>query len=267
VLAANNILSVRINGTEVASTSANGGGTTSWTEYTYTFNASGATTKVEFAGGGPADSLGTFLDNVSLHPYNCSYQIIGGTCTLWEEKDLETGDYYWHYGDVKPGDYGKNIISLHVLGNDAYACLLVNNTQDNENDLIDPEANAGDTTQGPTGNGELSNFLNAFVWMDSTPDNTYNLGEDILYGPNSPLKDMKNMLPISLTATTTANIGVAWCFGTQDVNEETGVISCSGAGDQDIAQTDSFLASLTAYAEQQRNNEAFDCAKVVLPTQ
>ena len=71
------------------------------------------------------------------------------------------------------------------------------------------------------------------------------------------------MTRLPLTATTTTNIGLTWCLGTQTV-DGTG-IHCSGTGNQDIAQTDSFLASLTAYVEQQRNNSGFNCANVILP--
>jgi predicted ribosomally synthesized peptide with SipW-like signal peptide len=196
---------------------------------------------------------------------DCDNDYFKTNCTLWGEKDLAPGDHFFMFKDVKPGDRGTNIISMHVFGNDGYGCLLVTNPVDNENVCVDPELAVPDTSCGtsPT-DGELSQFLSAVVWMDNNPkDNVYNPGETILYGP-AALKNIKTMTRLPLTATTTTNIGLAWCLGTQTV-DGTG-IHCSGTGNQDIAQTDSFLASLTAYAEQQRNNENFNCANVVLPT-
>ncbi len=164
-------------------------------------------------------------------------------CRLWTEKNLDQGDTFFNFNDVKPGDRGTNIISMHVLDNDAYSCLLVTN---------------------PVDNGELSQFLSAVLWSDVNSDKQHNVGEPILYGPGA-LKDIKTMTRLPLTATSTANIGLAWCFGTQTI-DGTG-IHCSGVGDQNVAQRDSFFASLTAYAEQQRNNSNFNCANVELPPQ
>jgi len=192
---------------------------------------------------------------------NCGDDWFKTHCQLWSEKDLQTGDTFFNFDDVKPGDWGTNIISAHVFGNDAFGCLLVTNPVDNENVCVDPELDVPDTTCG-TGpdQGDLSGLLSAVVWEDNTPQNNqYDAGETILY--EGSLKDIKTMDRLPLTATTTAYIGLAWCAGTQTVD---GVISCSGAGNQNIAQTDSFMASLTAYAEQQRNNENFSCENVNL---
>jgi len=188
----------------------------------------------------PAANPGGLLYALTING-NCDNDYFKTNCTLWGEKDLAPGDYFWRLNDVKPGDRGTNIISLHVLGNDAYSCLLVTNPQDT---------------------GELSQFLSAVVWADNNPqNNAYDVGETILYGP-AALKDIKTMTRFPLTATTTAYVGLAWCFGMQTV-DGTG-IHCSGVGNQNIAQGDSFLTSLTAYAEQQRNNPNFSCESVNL---
>lgn len=185
-------------------------------------------------------------------------------CRLWTEKDLELGDIFFNFEDVKPGDWGTNIISLHVFDNDAFACLLVTDTQDNENICVDPEIEANDTTCNETPDqGELSDYLSAVVWQDTTQNNAYDSGEPILY--DGLLKNIKTMDRIELVATTTDYIGIAWCLGDQTLDQGAGTISCSGIGNQDIAQTDSFLASLTIYAIQQRNNSEFSCVNVALP--
>ena len=55
------------------------------------------------------------------------------TCKLWGPKDLDDSDYYFDFDDVKPGDEGTNLISLHVDSNDAYACLIPHDLDDQEN--------------------------------------------------------------------------------------------------------------------------------------
>lgn len=183
-------------------------------------------------------------------------------CKLWGEKDLEPGDYFWDFDDIKPGDHGRNIISLHAYDNDAFACLLVNGYQDNENDLISPEANAGDTTYGPIGNGELSQFIKVFVWEDQNHDGIYQNGESVYLPPNNMIANL-GLLQILLSPANTMDIGIDWCVGTQTVVGDN--ISCSGSGSQDVAQTDTFVSPLTIYAEQQRNNPNFKCWELDLP--
>jgi len=90
-------------------------------------------------------------------------------CRLWTEKDLDEGDTFFTFGDVKPADYGTNLISLHVNDNDAWICLLVDTTADDDNGLVDPEETAGDTTDG-AGEGELDNYLNVVLWDDEDED-------------------------------------------------------------------------------------------------
>jgi len=213
-------------------------------------------------GGTPAKNPAGLLYKLTING-NCGDDYFKKNCTLWGEKDIAPGDHFFDFVDVKPGDRGTNIISMHVFDNDAYGCLLVTNPVDNENVCVDPENAIPDPScgQGPT-DGELSQFLSAVLWSDANLDKQYNAGEPILYGP-AALKDIKTMDRLPLTATTTAYVGLAWCLGTQTVDGAG--IHCSGAGNQDISQTDSFLASLTAYAEQQRNNSGFNCANVIIP--
>lgn len=178
---------------------------------------------------------------------------IDGEDSLWSEKDLESGDVFWNFDDVKPGDTGTNVVSLHVYDNDAFACLNVANVVDNENTVVEPEQPDG----GPI--GELSPFLKLFVWDNGgSNDNVYNVGDPIIYGPNQPLGGFTTAQKLSLIATTTKYIGMAWCFGEQSVNGST--ISCDGSDDgYNVAQTDSVIADLEFLAVQQRNNADFQC--------
>lgn len=263
IVAANNILKVRIDDNEIANHSANGGSTTSWTEYTYTFTASAVTTKVEFAGGGTADSLGAFLDNVKLHPHVCSYQFVGGTCTLWDEKDLTENEKFFNFNDVKPGHKGINVISVHVYENDSWLCLMIDNKIDNENNLVEPEIEYGDTSDGP-GEGELSENITLFVWRDNNGDGVYQPGTEteIDRGSfselnNMPVYDSNTEGP--LPACETKYVGIAWCAGTININENTGDIFCDPAGMGNDCQSDSLSTDIIFYAEQYRNNPDFVC--------
>jgi predicted ribosomally synthesized peptide with SipW-like signal peptide len=256
--AADNHLEVKWNGAVVA-TIGPIAGSMNWQIYTYDVTASGNTSRLEFTDLGTANSFGTFLDAVKLHPYECEYTIIGGTCTLWDLKDLGEGDYYWDFDDVKPGDYGLNIISFHSYDNDAYACLITHDIVDVENTVVDPEIEAGDDIASII--GELSQFITLFAWEDTNQNNAYDNGEPIISGPDQPLDTAIG--EISLTESNTKYIGVAWCAGTQSVVDST--ISCDGSSMGDIAQSDIMTASITAYIEQQRNNPDFDCSNVILP--
>jgi len=179
-------------------------------------------------------------------------------CRLWGLKDLEQGDYFWNLVDVKPGDDGLNIISLHAYDNDAYACIITNNIVDAEDVVNDAEIEAGDDIASVV--GELSQFIKIFAWEDSIQNNSYDGGENILVPVNSPLSARAQ---ISLTASNTKDIGLAWCAGTQSLNGNQ--ILCDGSSMGNIAQSDIMTADITAYAEQQRNNPNFNCANVTLP--
>jgi predicted ribosomally synthesized peptide with SipW-like signal peptide len=164
-------------------------------------------------------------------------------CRLWSEKDLGDGDTFFNFSDIKPGDWGTNLISLHVKSNDAWSCLFVDKVGDNDE--------------------EISEDLNVVVWQENgTANGTHEAGETILYkGPladsNIPVADATH--GIQITGGDTRYIGLAWCFGAQTADTNTVAITCSGAAVDDEAQGDTLSATLTAFAEQWRNNAGFDC--------
>jgi len=61
-----NILEVKVDNTVLATLSKAGSSNTNWTYYTYNFTATNNITRIQFTDLGIPDSLGTFLDNVSL---------------------------------------------------------------------------------------------------------------------------------------------------------------------------------------------------------
>lgn len=248
----------------IGATSA-GGSQTSWQEFTYNFIATDNSTKVIFSDLGTNNSYGGYLDDISVKELECSSQFEGvGACTLWGERDLGQGDTFFNFDDIKPGDHGTNVISLHIYSNNAYACLITSDQVDDENIVYESET--GDNTPDV---GELSQYMNVFTWEDTDGDGLYESGESQF--ASGSLSNLSNLMSLDsasqqfLTATTTKYIGLAWCAGTLIVGSE-GDFTCDGSGMLNDAQSDSFSASLTAYAEQIRNNSGFLCSGVELPS-
>lgn len=235
-----------------------GSSETVWQEYSYNFIAVDAQTKITFSDVSTANSFGGYLDAVSVYSLDCNYTSYeyGGTCVLWNERDLGQGDTFWTFDDVKPGDFGENVISLHVYDNDAQGCIFID-TQDIENGLIDPEKEDGDITETV---GELSQFIKFFAWIDDG-DNVWENGEEIL-AENETFENGSFMVS-SLNPGTEALIGLKWCFGDMTVNTASSTITCDGSNVNNTSQTDIMNADLEFYIEQMRNNETFDCADVV----
>ncbi|KKT14744.1 MAG: hypothetical protein UW83_C0015G0010 [Parcubacteria group bacterium GW2011_GWD1_44_9] len=272
-----NILVTSTSGTIVNSTigqpSFSGSGTV-WTEYTYNFIALDTQTSIRFSDAGShADTLGGYLDDVSVRELSCTpdtYQN-GGICALWNEQDLGQGDIFWNFPDIKPGDHGTTTLSLHVYDNDAFVCLLPDNIVDDENTVVDPETTAGDgPTVGPTPlYGELSGELEFFMWKDVNGNNAFDLTEQVLLNAGTPFNQIQTeLVQLSLTSPAPISlVGISWCAGDQTgpttANSNIS-LACDGNGMGNIAQTDKMLADFVAYAEQQRNNEGFSCEAVDL---
>jgi len=245
-----------------------GGSGTSWTEYVYNFIATDGSTKIKFSDLGTANSFGGYLDDVSVREMECTDGGLpnGGVCTLWGEQDLGPGDTFWNFPDIKPADWGTNVISLHVDSNDAYACLIVHDADDQENTLLDPEVDMGDDAINGNldGFGELSNYLDLFAWNDLNANGVYEpTGETSIYEGDFQTE----LIQMTLTGGgPTQFVGLAWCAGNIQVDHTNGggAITCDGDGMLNDAQSDSLSASLSAYAEQTRNNPNFSCAGVDL---
>jgi len=212
--------------------------------------------------GNPTDNPAGLIYKFSIDGM-CDDNYFKTYCRLWGEKDLEDGDTFFSFDDVKPGDLGINIISLHVFDNDAWACLIADDFDDYENELQEPEADFGDESEDE---GELSNYLNAYVWHDDNQNLIPDGGETVV--GDSLLRDLGELGIFDsgnqeyLNSTTTKYVGIAWCAG--DISFENELFTCDGSTMKDDAQSDSFTATLTAYAEQWRNNQSFLCSGVEL---
>lgn len=244
-------------------TDANGSGKsqTSWKEYVHEVTGDGSPIRLSFVGSGPNNSLGIFLDNVSLREMTCGSEI--AQCNLWTEKDLGRGDWFWNFSDIKPGDKGRDVVSIHVDNNDSWLCSFLNGT-DKENTYTEPEISDGDITPGED-EGELSQNLKLFVWWDLNQNGSYEPPTETAvyengFGAIIPILEPTNA---AFPGGTTGYLGMAWCAGDQTVNHATGEITCDGSVVDNKSQTDSYLLDISFYAEQSRNNPNFKCADVV----
>lgn len=194
-------------------------------------------------------------------------ELLGQECFgTWEETDLGLTHRFFDYFDLKPGDHGENTISLHVDNNDAYMCAIIDNMEDNDLGLTEPEQEDGDDSDGP-GNGELSEEIRFFAWRDDG-DNIWEDGELVLFsnteGPASDVIDgvvypMFTPETEVLPGDITQYIGLYWCYGAITVDEVNNTLSCDGGPVNNVSQTDELLADISFYVEQARNNEEFTC--------
>ena len=217
--------------------------------------------------GGDAD--GYDVDGVRAIHCGTDPDLTGQLCDgSWNLTNLDT-EKFFNFIDIKPGDSGKNVISLHVDDNDAWACVAIDDLQNDDNGCTEPEASDGDMTCGDD-EGELAENLYFFAWTDDgdsffEPDeneiplftNIAGPASDVLNGITYPIADSITGVP--LNATTTYYIGLAWCAGNLTVNQSTGNITCDGTAMVNDCQSDSLSANITFFAEQERNNPDFIC--------
>jgi hypothetical protein len=184
----------------------------------------------------------------------------------WHLKNLVPGsDHFFKIKDLKPGDSGKTIISLHVKKTSAWACLDFTNLKGYENGHNEPEA--GEDVDGAE--GELLEGLEFFAWHDDG-DNVYEVGEEPLFGTSTqsagmvlddtsyPIADVGSKFGMCREGTT-RYIGIAWCAGDLVVNQETAEIRCLGEALGNEAQTDSLSVDVSIRAIPAFENPHFNC--------
>jgi len=207
---------------------------------------------------------------------NAAYPVEDSPCDgTWLATDLGA-ETFFNFGDIKPGDEGENTISLHIDNNDAWACVDVDITANDDMSSTEPELESGDQ-QDTTDlmDGELAQNIYFTAWADDG-DNIWESGEPLLFsnqsGPASDVLGGKTYVLADsttgnpLTGGETTNIGLAWCAGdmTLTVNPTVGqpnTIDCDGSAMGNNTQTDSLVASIAFRVEQSRNNENFVCGQ------
>ncbi|MEZ4104379.1 MAG: hypothetical protein R3B60_03775 [Candidatus Paceibacterota bacterium] len=190
----------------------------------------------------------------------------------WEAKNLvPKADKFFNFNDVKPGDLGEHLISLHVKKNDAYVCLDFSNLEDHENGTNEPEGLV-DTEVG----GELSQNLQFFAWQDDG-DNKFEVGERIIFGTSTKTANVLLASTTYAVANTYSNsgnyckagsvnyVGILWCAGDLMVNTDTAEVNCDGKMMGNESQTDSMTVDVSLRAVQAKYNEGFSCDKKVPP--
>jgi len=182
-------------------------------------------------------------------------------CRLWTEKDLGQGDTFFNFEDIKPGDSGTNVISLHVYNNDAWVCMFTANVVNEENGLQEPELEMIPEDTGP--DGELGENINIFMWRDTDGDGEYDSGEfsigsyDLAGDSIIPLYDSGTVTG-ALIGSNTEYIGLAWCAGNLTATEDSPFV-CDGSVMDNYSQSDKVTADLILRAEQFRNQPDFTC--------
>ena len=197
---------------------------------------------------------------------NATYNGDPVSAATWGLKDLiPTADKFFDFSDVKPGDQGENTIGLHVVSNDAYACLYISPLVNNDNSCTEPELAAeGGLTCGTDPNaGELAQNVQFFAWGDTDGDNIWEENEMPLFsnikGPASDVLNGKTYNLGTIAGGATKYLGVQWCAGDMTVDLTNRTITCGGTAMGNNCQSDSMVGSIAFYVEQQRNNPGFVC--------
>jgi predicted ribosomally synthesized peptide with SipW-like signal peptide len=197
----------------------------------------------------------------------CHYN--GGACpypdSTWALTDLVNGVHkFFNFGDIKPGAWGENTISLHLTSNAAWAWLKIKVAGNAENGCNEPELRA-EPACASNENGELAAKLNYIIWQDSDCSNTINNGEHIFKQPGlisacdtwmlnysgqaaSPLQPTNASAPYC--------VGIAWCAGNwiPGSTPQIGSWNCDGSAIGNEAQSDSLKLDLEFAVVQSRHN-------------
>lgn len=205
--------------------------------------------------------------------------------TTWSSSDLP-GHLFFNFNDIKPSDWGEDTISVKSEDNDAWSCMNIKLTKNDDNTCTEPETaddNGCVADNQDTNDGELAGLLNFAFWADDG-DNVYEDNEtiwkqgkasDLFNGEIWPLADSSVNIWTTptitpLTGGTTFYIGKYWCFGTlqatpipadqgQNPTVASG-FSCSGIGINNASQTDIVTADVEFSAVQARHNQNFLCS-------
>ncbi len=226
-----------------------------------------------------------------------TYPVPGSACTTsWDASDLGNGLLFFNFQDLKPDDEGEDTISLHVGTNNAYACMDVTLTSNDDRSSNEPELGTGDATEdiNNTWDGELAQNIQMLWWADDG-DNVFEQGENVISSGVQTLFNLATSSPFSVAladsthnvwatttnsfqpipGNTTVYIAKSFCFGTltsqaiaQDGLGHTGTngpqsrgtgFDCSGSGLGNNTQTDGVTLDVAFRAVQSRSNTNFLC--------
>ena len=222
----------------------------------------------------PGATFGTFTTNgIDLQIDSwAKYNGAPVPSATWAMKNLTPGvDKFFNFLDVKPGDFGCEVISIHVKKGDAWLCLDFKNFLNKDNGVNEPESSADANGEA---SGELGSGLQFFSWIDNG-DNAYKPGEKILFGTSTKaasavinntsysVGDSRN--GNSCHANDSRYVGICWCAGTLTVNATTGKMVCDGSTLGNAAQTDSISVDVQVRAISTTGDPKFLCNTAPTP--
>jgi predicted ribosomally synthesized peptide with SipW-like signal peptide len=257
-----------------------------------TFTAGALDLKIDnesYYNGNKCTNVGTEQAPIWQWVGNAGFPEAGTPCTTsFGQSDLDSGLVFFDFDDLKPDDEGEDTISIHVQ-NDAWACMDLTLTSNNDNSSNEPELGDGDAQDvvEDAWDGELAQTLDFFWWADDG-DNVYEVGENPLT-PSDGVVSLLDLAPQNdafsivladsqgnawggvdpLPANQTVYIAKAWCMGDMTlapVQAGLGVnpsiasgIICDGTLLDNKTQTDGVELTVAFRAEQARNNGRFLC--------
>lgn len=218
--------------------------------------------------------------------------------TTFGPSDLDNGLLFFDFTDLKPDDEGEDTISLHVNNNDAWLCMDMSLTSDDDISSNEPELKIGDPENDDDAwDGELGGLLEMIWWIDDG-DNVLEEGEALLNGGVKTVREFfgaDNVFTADLADSTTNvwtdepgpilggkdyHIAKAWCFGdlaearvAQDGLGKTGSngplsargtgVTCDGKALGNESQSDGLTMNIAFRTEQARHNEKFTCGEEI----
>ena len=182
----------------------------------------------------------------------------------WSLKNLVPGvDKFYNFDDIKPGDFGCTVISLHVKKSDAWMCLDFKNFTQAENGVNEPESYE-DGTPG----ADLADGTEFFGWLDDG-DGTYEPPlEKPLFGTST--QSASTVLASTTYAIADSRggnsckieskryIGTCFCAGNLTV-QPNGTFLCDATTLGNEAQTDSFAVDVSIRAVPEKQHKKFSC--------
>lgn len=230
-------------------------------------------------------NTGTAENPVWVWQGNALFPVPGTTCTTsFLPSNLE-GLLFFDFRDLKPDDEGEDTISIHVQ-NDAWMCMDLTLTSDDDSSSTEPELEDGDIQDdlNDAWDGELAEAIEFFWWADDG-DNVYEVGENPITPTVVTLATLDATFPIAIADSQnnvwgspdgtpvpggeTVYIAKAWCLGDltldpvaagQGVNPSVDPgVNCDGTLLDNKTQTDSAELNIIFSAVQARNNGSFLC--------
>jgi len=168
----------------------------------------------------------------------CSYNGVSREFCTWNMMDIDgQSKLFFNFGDVKPGDYGEDTVSLHVYDNPSCGFVHFVKTSDIDNGCNEPELVA-EPNCASDNLGELDDNMQFTIWMDTNCDNIKDTLETVLYTGSLDTNKDWAIGELAIGATPDTCVGISWKLPNVVGN---------------IVQSDSFTGDLVFDAQQKRH--------------